>query len=217
MIDADATNTYSGINAADVMGETSDGEIVRAAAAGSDGVASCGGGRVDRGTTGCHDVAEPNGHLTFGGISVRSSLGLIGSFGGDGGSPPRRTANLGDSVSLARNKSTKICRKCDRKLSLRAFYRDRSSRDGRTAWCKKCRRQSSAAAYRANPRPEVNRRRSADYRRRTLADPDRASAYMATRLADHRRYELTPKGKAARARAEANQKLRHSSTAKESA
>lgn len=59
----------------------------------------------------------------------------------------------------------KTCIRCKEAYPLKEFYRDRSKSDGRTPYCKKCRKEKAAAQYLKNPETPKN---YANNRRKTL-------------------------------------------------
>lgn len=94
---------------------------------------------------------------------------------------------------------TKRCTRCDRRLPLDAFHRDRSKRDGRVSRCRDClsairrarRRQTAAkrrerdrAALAANPTARRSRRRQAAAVADLTPAPDPAAARRIADAAD---------------------------------
>jgi hypothetical protein len=67
---------------------------------------------------------------------------------------------------------TKQCSKCKETKNLEDFHRFRRNKDGRQAWCKKCRTKDQKARYAANPEPFREHARA-----RYAANPERHKKY----------------------------------------
>lgn len=70
---------------------------------------------------------------------------------------------------------TKICSKCGRELPLSEFYKNKTTKDGASYWCKKCNKKDSRRYYAANKEKIAERNRKygtenkgklAEYRRK---------------------------------------------------
>jgi len=108
----------------------------------------------------------------------------------------------------------KHCTKCGELLPITDFYRDRSTRDGLTCWCKWCKREYaiSPAGRRAlaKSNASISHRRSVERYSRSEASRERYRRYARSEWGKKRRqqYRRSPGGRAAARAGDLNRKAR---------